>query len=53
MKMKQLWWKILFRFLLIYTIIGGLLFQVPRLAIVNETIPWALFPRPDVGSAWC
>jgi heme exporter protein C len=32
------WWKILSFLLLIYTIIGGFLFDVPRLFILNETI---------------
>jgi heme exporter protein C len=32
------WWKILSFLLLIYTIIGGLLLEVPRLPILNETI---------------
>ena len=32
------WWKILAVVLLFYTVIGGLLFSVPRLNILNETI---------------
>ncbi|HMI67339.1 MAG TPA: hypothetical protein VK517_14945, partial [Cyclobacteriaceae bacterium] len=32
--------------LLVYTIIGGLLFEVPRLAIVNETIRALYFHVP-------
>lgn len=36
--MKKWWWKILAMLLLVYTIIGGLLFDVPRLNILNETI---------------
>ncbi|MGK7389585.1 MAG: cytochrome c biogenesis protein CcsA [Candidatus Cyclobacteriaceae bacterium M2_1C_046] len=32
------WWKILTMLLLIYVMIGGLLFDVPRLVILNETI---------------
>lgn len=36
--LKKSWWKILAVVLLVYTIIGGLLFDVPRLAILNETI---------------
>jgi heme exporter protein C len=36
--MKQYWWKILTVALLVYTIIGGLLFEAPRLPILNETI---------------
>lgn len=36
--MKKKWWKILCIALLVYSIIGALLFDVPRLAILNETI---------------
>lgn len=36
--MKKRWWKILCVVLLVYVIIGALLFEVPRLAILNETI---------------
>ena len=36
--MHKKWWKILSFLLLIYTIIGGFLFDVPRLFILNETI---------------
>ncbi|BDD00023.1 heme exporter protein C [Persicobacter psychrovividus] len=36
--MKNYWWKILGVVLVAYTIIGGLLFNVPRLNILNETI---------------
>lgn len=32
------WWKVLTVILLVYIIIAGLLFDVPRLAILNETI---------------
>lgn len=32
------WWKILSFVLLVYTIVGGLLLDVPRLFILNETI---------------
>jgi heme exporter protein C len=32
------WWKILSFLLLIYTIVGGFLMEVPRLPILNETI---------------
>lgn len=35
---KTNWWKWLCMILLIYTVIGGLLFRVPRLPILNETI---------------
>lgn len=36
--MKKNWWKILCVLLLVYTIVGGLLFEVPRVMILNETI---------------
>ena len=36
--MKKNWWKILSLLLLIYTIVGGLLMDVPHLFILNETI---------------
>ncbi|MDH5367554.1 MAG: cytochrome c biogenesis protein [Cyclobacteriaceae bacterium] len=36
--MKKAWWKILTAALLLYTVIGGLIFDVPRLNILNETI---------------
>jgi len=36
--MKKAWWKILCVVLLVYTIIGGLLMEVPRVRILNETI---------------
>lgn len=36
--MRKHWWKLLAIVLLAYTILGGLLFEVPRLAILNETI---------------
>lgn len=36
--MKKSWWKILSVLLLLYTIIGGLLLDVPRVMILNETI---------------
>lgn len=35
---KRSWWKILAVVLLVYTIIAGLLADVPRLAILNETV---------------
>jgi len=35
---KKTWWKILSLLLLIYTIVGGLLLDVPRLFILNESI---------------
>ena len=36
--MKQNWWKIVAALLLVYTIVGGFLFDAPRLNILNETI---------------
>lgn len=36
--LKTDWWKWLCVVMLIYTVIGGLLFPVPRLPILNETI---------------
>src|SRR5690606_10687372 len=36
--MRAYWWKILTVLLLAYTLIGGMLFNVPRLPILNETI---------------
>lgn len=36
--MKKNWWKILSFLLLIYTVIGGFLMEVPRKPILNETI---------------
>lgn len=36
--MKKWWWKILCVLLLVYTITGGLLMEVPRVRILNETI---------------
>lgn len=36
--MKGIWWKALTALLLAYTVIGGLLFDAPRLNILNETI---------------
>ena len=44
--MKNSWWKILAVLLLVYTLIGGLLFEVPRLPIVNETIRALYFHVP-------
>lgn len=44
--MRKFWWKALAVVLLIYTIIGGLLFNVPRLNIVNETIRNLYFHVP-------
>ncbi len=36
--MRKKWWKVLTVILLTYSILGALLFDVPRLAILNETI---------------
>ena len=36
--MRKNWWKILSFVILVYTIIGGFLMEVPRLHILNETI---------------
>ena len=36
--MKKTWWKILAVATLVYAILGALLFEVPRLNILNETI---------------
>jgi heme exporter protein C len=44
--MRSNWWKIVSVVLLIYTIIGGLLFEVPRLNIVNETVRNLYFHVP-------
>jgi len=44
--MKAVWWKILSVVLLVYTIIAGLLSEVPRLNIVNETIRALYFHVP-------
>ena len=43
---KAIWWKVLTVILLFYTVIGGLLFDVPRLAILNETIRNQYFHVP-------
>lgn len=40
------WWKILGALLLVYVHIGGLLFEVPRLNILNETIRALYFHVP-------
>ena len=36
--MRKSWWKILSFLILVYTIVGGFLMEVPRLHILNETI---------------
>ncbi len=43
---RKNWWKILAVVLLVYTITAGLLFPVPRLIIVNETIRALYFHVP-------
>ncbi|NOT74824.1 MAG: cytochrome c biogenesis protein CcsA [Cyclobacteriaceae bacterium] len=44
--MKKSWWKVLSVALLIYTVVGGLLMDVPRLEITNETIRALYFHVP-------
>jgi heme exporter protein C len=44
--MKSLWWKILAVLLVLYTIIAGLLFPVPTLPILHETIRNLYFHVP-------
>ncbi|MBL7864018.1 MAG: cytochrome c biogenesis protein CcsA [Cyclobacteriaceae bacterium] len=44
--MKNSWWKILSVVLLIYTVIGGLLLEVPRLVIIHESIRALYFHVP-------
>ncbi|HNP17423.1 MAG TPA: cytochrome c biogenesis protein CcsA [Fulvivirga sp.] len=44
--MRKYWWKIATTVLLLYTFIGGLLFEVPRLNILNETIRALYFHVP-------
>lgn len=44
--MRNNWWKIIAVVLLVYTIMSGFLFQVPRLNIVNETIRALYFHVP-------
>ncbi len=44
--MKKSWWKILSVILLLYTVVAGLLMDVPRLEIVNETIRSLYFHVP-------
>ena len=44
--MKKNWWKILTVVLLIYTVLGGFLLEVPRLDILNETIRNLYFHVP-------
>ncbi|MCE2997590.1 MAG: cytochrome c biogenesis protein, partial [Flammeovirgaceae bacterium] len=44
--MRKSWWKIVSVGLLVYTVVGGFLIPVPRLAIVNETIRALYFHVP-------
>ncbi|RYF09554.1 MAG: ABC transporter permease [Flavobacteriales bacterium] len=44
--MHKTWWKILAAILVIYTAIAGLILDVPRLAILNETIRNLYFHVP-------
>lgn len=44
--LKKSWWKIFAVVLMVYTIVAGLLFDVPRLAILNETIRVLYFHVP-------
>lgn len=44
--MAKNWWKILTVILLLYVVVGGLLFEVPRLNILNETIRALYFHVP-------
>jgi heme exporter protein C len=44
--MRNNWWKIVCVLLLIYSVVGGFLFNVPRLNIVNETIRALYFHVP-------
>lgn len=44
--MRSLWWKTLTIILLIYTCVGGLILEVPRLDILNETIRALYFHVP-------
>lgn len=46
MKYRLAWWKILTVILLYYTLIGGFLFPVPRLPILNESIRMNYFHVP-------
>ncbi len=44
--MKEYWWKILGAVLILYSIIGGLLIEVPELPILNESIRVVFFHVP-------
>jgi heme exporter protein C len=44
--MRKVWWKVACLVLLVYTVVAGFLFPVPRLSIVNETIRALYFHVP-------
>ncbi|MEM6523594.1 MAG: cytochrome c biogenesis protein CcsA [Bacteroidota bacterium] len=44
--MRKSWWKVLTVIILVYVVIGGLLLEVPRLHILNETIRALYFHVP-------
>ena len=44
--MKKDWWKLLAVVLLVYTVIGGFIMEVPRLAIIYESIRGLYFHVP-------
>ena len=46
MKIKGLWWKAITVLLLMFILVGGLLFDVPRLIILNETVRNLYFHVP-------
>lgn len=46
MNIKKHWWKVLTVVLLVYTVVAGMLSEVPRLAILNETIRNLFFHVP-------
>lgn len=49
-KLKKHWWKLLAVVLLSFTILGGLLLEVPRLVILNESIRNLYFHVPMWGA---
>lgn len=46
MSLKSKWWKVLGVFLVLYTVVGGILFPVPRLPIIQESIRNLYFHVP-------
>ncbi|MEM6360676.1 MAG: cytochrome c biogenesis protein CcsA [Bacteroidota bacterium] len=44
--MRKSWWKVLTVIILVYVVVGGLLLDVPRLHILNETIRALYFHVP-------